>query len=99
VNGDVVSLLRPCTMSVYACKSQTESDGDLLFEQRVLDLAELQDSQSTTGFQYPVSFFEDGLERGTVTDPEGDGVDVDRVVLDVSGEGLGVTVGEGDLGC
>jgi hypothetical protein len=50
VNGDVVSLLRPCAMSVYACKSQTESDGDLLFEQRVLDFAELQDSQSTTGF-------------------------------------------------
>jgi hypothetical protein len=86
-------------MPVYACKSQTESDGDLLFEQRVLYLAELQDSQSTTGFQYPVGFFEDGFERGAVTDPEGDGVDVDRVVLDVSGEGLGVAVGKRDLRC
>ena len=84
-------------MTGNACKSQTGSDGGLLFEQRVLDLAELQDSQSATGFQYPVSFFEDGFERGAVTDPEGDGVDVDRVVLDVSREGLGVTVGKGDL--
>lgn len=46
-----------------------------------------------------MSFFEDGLEGGTVTDPKGDGVDVDRVVLDVFGEGLGVSVGKGDLRC
>jgi hypothetical protein len=74
-------------------------DWDLLFEQGVLDFAELQDSQSTAGFQYPVSFFEDGFEGGAVTDPKGDGVDIDRVVLDVFGEGLGVAMGEGDLGC
>jgi hypothetical protein len=74
-------------------------DWDLLFEQWVLDFAELQDSQSTTGFQYPVSFFEDGFEGRAVTDPEGDGVDVDRVVLDVIREGLGVAVGKRDLRC
>jgi hypothetical protein len=46
-----------------------------------------------------MSFFKDGFEGGTVTDPEGDGVDVDRVVLDVSREGLGVAVGKRDLRC
>lgn len=91
--------LAPSPDTGNAYESQNGSDGNLLFEQGVLDLAELQDSQSTTGFQYPVSFFEDGLERGTVTDTEGDGVDVDRVVLNVSGEGLGVAVGKGDLRC
>lgn len=71
---------------------------DVLLEKRVRDLAKLEDTDAASGLEDAESLREDRRQRGAVTDTKRDGVEVDRVVLDVLGEVLRVALGEGDLG-
>lgn len=70
-----------------------------LLEQRVRDLAKLENTDTASGLEDAVRLAQDGGERGAVADTKRNGVEVDRVVGNVLGEVLGVAVGESDLRC
>jgi hypothetical protein len=69
-----------------------------LSEQRVADLAKLEHADPAPWLEDAVRLGQNGGEGGAVSDPERDGVEIDRVVGDVGGEGLRVAMGKSDLG-
>lgn len=77
--------------------SLVQYDISSLLQKGVGDLAELEDADAASGLKDAERLLEDEGDVGAVADAEGNRVQVDRVVLDVLGERLRVSVRESDL--
>jgi DICT domain-containing protein len=69
-----------------------------LAEQRVVDLAELENTDPASRLQHAVCLTENLWDVGAVSDAECDSVEIDRVGLDMRRKVLGVPVSERYLG-